>query len=87
MVDSLMPSIIVVVIKKSLDSVVMCVLVFLWVFLWLDVNVLVFYRFPKSSDPNGVFNPTETAHAPEERFECKSLGFFVKRRESCGGPE
>ena len=83
MVDSLMPSIIVVVIKESLDSVVMCVLVFLW----LDVNILVFYRFPKSSDPNGVFNPTETAHAPEERFECKSLGFFVKRRESCGGPE
>ena len=27
------------------------------------------------------------AHAPEARLKGKSLGFSVKRLESCGGPE
>ena len=27
------------------------------------------------------------AHAPEDCLEGKSLGFYVKRRESCGSPE
>ena len=27
------------------------------------------------------------AHAPEDRLKGKSLGFSVKRLESCGGPE
>ena len=27
------------------------------------------------------------AHAPEDRLKSKSLGFSMKRRESCGGPK
>ena len=35
----------------------------------------------------GDYGTDVAAHAPEDRLEGKSLGFSVKRRESCGGPE
>jgi hypothetical protein len=50
-VDSLMPAMIVVVINESLDSAVERGPVFLW----QNVNILAFYRFPKSLDPDLVF--------------------------------
>ena len=33
------------------------------VFLWQDVNILAFYRFPKSFDPDIVFSPPAAIHA------------------------
>ena len=54
-----MPSIAVAVINESLDSAVERGLVFLWPV----VNILVFYRFPKSFNPNVVFGPAATVHA------------------------
>ena len=50
---------VVVVINESLDSAVERGPVFLW----LDVNILVFYRFPKSFNPNVVFSPAAAVHA------------------------
>ncbi len=58
-VNSLMPSMIIVVINESLNSAVERGPVFLW----HDVNILVFYRFPKSFDPNVVFSPASAVHA------------------------
>ena len=54
-----MPSMVVVVINESLDSAVERGPVFLW----LNVNILVFYRFPKSLNPNVVFSPAAAVHA------------------------
>ena len=54
-----MPSMVVVVINESLDSAIERGPVFLW----LDVNILVFYRFPKSFNPNVVFGPAAAVHA------------------------
>lgn len=50
---------IVIVIDESLDSKEQVRAVFLW----LDVNVLVFYRFPKSFYPNVVFGAAAAVHA------------------------
>lgn len=58
-VDSLMPSMIIVVINESLNSAVERGPVFLW----YNVNILVFYRFPKSFDPNVVSSPAAAIHA------------------------
>jgi hypothetical protein len=49
---------VVVVINESLDSAVERGLVFLW----QDVNILVFYRFPKSFDPDIVFSSPAAVH-------------------------
>ena len=53
-----MLSMVVVVINESLDSAVERGPVFLW----LCVNILVFYRFPKSFNPNVVFSPAAAVH-------------------------
>ena len=58
-VDSLMSSMIIVVINESLNSAVERGSVFLW----KEINILVFYRFPKSFDPNVVFSPASAVHA------------------------
>ena len=58
-VDSLMPSMVVVVINESLDSAVER----RPVFLWQDVNILIFYCFPKPFDPDIVFSSTAAVHA------------------------
>ena len=54
-----MPSMVVAVINESLDSAVERGPAFLW----LHVNILVFYRFPKSFNPNVVFSPAAAVHA------------------------
>ena len=54
-----MPSMVVIVTNESLDSAVERGPVFIW----LDVNILVFYRFPKSFNPNIVFGSTASVHA------------------------
>ena len=54
-----MPSMVVIVINESFDSAVERDPVFLW----LDVNILVFYRFPKSFKPNIDFGPAAAVHA------------------------
>jgi len=54
-----MPSMVVVVINESLDSAVERSPVFLW----QDVNVLIFYCFPKSFDPDIVFSLAVADHA------------------------
>ena len=57
--DSLVTTVIVAVINESLDSKEqVCV-----VFLQLDVNILVFYRFPKSFYPDIVFSTAAAVHA------------------------
>lgn len=58
-VDSLMPSMVVAVIKESLDSAVER----RPVFLWQNVNILIFYCFPKPFDPDIVFSSTAAVHA------------------------
>ena len=54
-----MTTVIVIVINESLDSKELVRAVFLQ----LDVNVLVFYRFPKSFNPNVVFGTASAVHA------------------------
>ena len=54
-----MTTVIVVVVNESLDSKEQVRAVFLR----LDVNVLVFYRFPKSFNPNVVFGTASAVHA------------------------
>ena len=54
-----MPSMVIVVINESLDSAVER----RPVFLWHDVNILIFYCFPKPFDPDIVFNPAVADHA------------------------
>ena len=54
-----MPSMVVVVINESLDSAVER----RPVFLWQDVNILIFYCFPKPVDPDIVFSSTAAVHA------------------------
>ena len=53
-----MPSMVVVVINESLDSAVER----RPVFLWQDVNILIFYCFPKPFDPDIVFSSTAAVH-------------------------
>ena len=54
-----MPSMVVVVINDSLDSAVDRSSVFPW----QDVNILIFYCFPKPFDPDIVFSSTAAVHA------------------------
>ena len=54
-----MPSMVVVVINESLDSAVER----RPVFLWQDVNILIFYCFPKPFDPDIVLSSTAAVHA------------------------
>ena len=58
-VDSLVSSMVVIVINETLDFAVDRGSVFLW----LDANILVFYRFPKSFNPNLVFGTAAFVHA------------------------
>ena len=58
-VDSLMPSMVVVAINESLDSAVERSPVFLW----QDVNILIFYCFSKPFDPDIVFSSAAAVHA------------------------
>lgn len=53
-----MPSTVVVVIIESLDSAVERSPVFLW----QDVNILIFYCFLKPFDPDIVFSSTAAVH-------------------------
>ena len=53
-----MPSMVVVVINQSLDFAVER----RPVFLWQDVNILIFYRFPKPFDPDIVVSSTAGVH-------------------------
>ena len=64
-VDSLVTTVIVIVINESLDSKEQVRAVFLQ----LDVNVLVFYRFPKSFNPNVVFGAA-SASASSQSAPC-----------------
>lgn len=59
-VDSLMPSMIIVVINESLNSAVKHVPFSSRG----SINILVFYRFPKSFDPNVVFRPAAASMLP-----------------------
>ena len=58
-VDSLVTTVVVVVVNKSLDSKEQIRAVFLR----LDVNILVFYRFLKSFYPDIVFSTAAAVHA------------------------
>jgi hypothetical protein len=58
-VDSLMPSMVVVVINESLDSAVERSPVFLW----QDANILIFYCFLKPFDTDIVFSSAAAVHA------------------------
>ena len=54
-----MPSMVVVVVNESLDSAVERSSVFLW----QDVNILIFYCFPKPFDPDIVFSSAAAVRA------------------------
>ena len=58
-VDSLVTTVVVVVVNKSLDSKEQIRAVFLR----LDVNILIFYRFTKSFYPDIVFSTAAAVHA------------------------
>ena len=58
-VDSLVTTVVVVAVNKSLDSKEQN----RTVFLRLDVNILVFYRFPKSFYHDIVFSTSAAVHA------------------------
>lgn len=75
-VDSLMTPVVIVVIDESLDSKEQVRAVFLW----LNVNVLVFYRFPKSFYPNVVFCSAATVHA---YLHLRALGTCLRPLLAC----
>ena len=64
-----MPSMVVVVINESLDSAVERSSVFLW----QNINILIFYCFPKPFDPDIVFSSTAAVHA-DSRLRVLSIG-------------
>ena len=64
-------TVVVVVINESKDSLIKRPAVFLW----QDVNVLIFYRSPKSFNPNVVLRPATAVHA-NPHFRMFSARFF-----------
>lgn len=76
MADSYMSSMIIVVIYEFLNSSVESAPVFLW----HDVNILVFYRFPTSFDPNVVLSPAAAVHADPH---LRMLSVCVNPRLAC----
>ena len=55
------------------------------VFLRLDVNVLIFYSFPKSFNPNVVFGAATAVHAdPQSRVQSAGVSPFFASATKLG---